>query len=309
VSNKKIKGKRSKEKFPPLPSREGMERVMADLTRFLEGRNFKNVDEANAFLEENVSGKGPLSRSVSRSPLERAQDLIYDAWDSATEGEAAELARRALTISPDCADAYNLLADVAAKSIEEKCDLYRHGVEAGERALGPDFFEENKGHFWGMLETRPYMRARQGLAECLWRLGKETEAIGHYETLLKLNPNDNQGIRDLLLACYLKRGDDAGAGRLYRQYCDDGAASFVWTKVLMEFRAGGPAAAVKALHAARKENPHVPKFLCGRKKMPRYLPDTYGWGDESEAVIYAANFSEAWLTNPAALTWLKAQAR
>ncbi len=307
--SEKTKGKRVKRTPPPLPNRQGMERLMADVTRLLQGQTFESVEEANLFLKENVSIGDPLPRSAPRSPLEQAQDLVYDAWDAATPREGTQLARQALAISCDCADAYNVLAEVEARSLEEKCDLYRQGMEAGKRALGPAFFEKNKGHFWGMIETRPYMRARQGLAECLWQLGKETEAISHYESLLELNPNDNQGIRDLLLACYLRRGDDSGAARLYKQYSDDGSASFVWTRVLMEFRSGGPPAALRALRVARKENPHVPKFLSGGKKMPRYLPGTYGWGDESEAIIYVANFVEAWLANPAALAWLKGQLR
>lgn len=305
--SRKITGKQRPKESAPLPRREGLERVTADLSRLLHGQDFKDIDEVNAFIKKAISGGGSIPRSPARSALEKAQDLTYDAWEAATPRQAAELARKALAISPDCADAYNILADAEATSVEKKCELYRLGVEAGERALGPAFFEENKGDFWGMIETRPYMRARQGLAECLWRLGKEGEAIKHYEALLELNPNDNQGIRDLLLGCYLKRGDDAGVARLYEEYSDDASASFVWTKVLVEFRRGGLLAASRVLPAALKENPHVAKFVCGQKKMPRYLPEMYGWGDESEAIVYAANFAEAWLANPAALLWLKSQ--
>jgi len=52
------------------------------------------------------------------------------------------------------------------------------GMEVGRRALGGKIFEES-GHFWGMLETRPYMRARAGLMRCLWEEGKHDKAIGH----------------------------------------------------------------------------------------------------------------------------------
>lgn len=137
------------------------------------------------------------------------------------------------------------------------------------RSLGPEFFRKNKGHFWGMLETRPYMRARQGLAKCLWGMGRGGEAIAHYEAILELNPNDNQGIRDGLLGCYLKWGDDAGASRLYKRYGDDRTAFFVWTRVHVEFRRGNLDAAGKALRAAVKHNRHVLAFLSGKKKMPR----------------------------------------
>ena len=53
-------------------------------------------------------------------------------------------------------------------------------MDAGELALGPKGFKEYAGHFWGFLETRPYMRARAGLAGTLLKLGDEDAAIRHY---------------------------------------------------------------------------------------------------------------------------------
>lgn len=250
---KKIKRKRSQGKspaLPPLPSRQSMERTMADLHRVLEGQQFQGLDEANKFLQNLLSEGGRIPQSSGRAPLEKAQDLAWEAWDAATPQHAAKLARQALAISPDCADAYNVLAEVEARTSEEAYELYRTAVETGERSLGQAFFEEHKGHFWGMLETRPYMRAQQGLAECLCSMGREDEAITHYEALLELNPNDNQGIRDVLLGCYLKRGNDVGAARLYEQYPNDGMASFIWTNVLVKFRRGNLDEACEALQVA-----------------------------------------------------------
>lgn len=83
-------------------------------------------------------------------------------------------------------------------------ELYEQGVEAGERALGSEAFEEWEGHFWGILETRPYMRARHGLALCLWEAGESKKAIEHYTEMLRLNPGDNQGIRYVLAGCLLE---------------------------------------------------------------------------------------------------------
>jgi tetratricopeptide (TPR) repeat protein len=73
--------------------------------------------------------------------------------------------------------------------------------------LGPQGFKEYRGHFWGFHETRPYMRARAGLAATLAQLGDADGAIGHYREMLKLNRNDNQGIRYLLAAALMKQGD------------------------------------------------------------------------------------------------------
>ena len=92
-----------------------------------------------------------------RSAVNEAQQVIYEAWEAPTRPRAITLARRALAISVDCADAHNILAEETARSLEEAIDLYQKGVEAGERALGKKAFKEDVGCFWGLLETRPYM--------------------------------------------------------------------------------------------------------------------------------------------------------
>ncbi len=94
-----------------------------------------------------------------------------------------------------------LLAEEEAKSAEEALEYYRKGVEMGGQALGPEGFEEYAGHFWGFFETRPYMRARAGLAAALDALGEVDAAIGNYQEMLRLNPGDNQGIRYVLTRC------------------------------------------------------------------------------------------------------------
>jgi tetratricopeptide (TPR) repeat protein len=127
--------------------------------------------------------------------LFEAQELMYEAFE-ARGPRCVALALQALVISPNCADAYVLLADETASSNEEARALLEEGVAAGERALGPQPFEEDVGYFWGILETRPYMRARAALAETLWALDRREEAVEHHRELLRLNPNDNQGLRD-----------------------------------------------------------------------------------------------------------------
>src|SRR5262245_8594464 len=128
------------------------------------------------------------------TPLSQAQDLAYQAFGQRDPRQRVRLAREALQICPDCADAHVLLAE-EADSRKEALTLYEQGVAAGERALGPEAFREQAGHFWGLLPTRPYMRARQGLAFSLWKAGRRDDAVGHLQDMLRLNPNDNQGIR------------------------------------------------------------------------------------------------------------------
>lgn len=72
--------------------------------------------------------------------------------------------------------------------------------------------------WWGELETRPYMRARQGLGLLFLQTKRYDEAIGEFKELLGRNPNDNQGIRYLVAPAYLLKDDLQGALREFDWY-------------------------------------------------------------------------------------------
>lgn len=243
-----------------------------------------------------------------RTAVDDAQEIMYDAWEAPTRKKAVALARKALTISPDCADAYNLLAEETATSLDEAIELYTKGVEAGERALGEEGFEEFAGHFWGFLETRPYMRARFGLASSFWQAGKKEEAVEHFKAMLELNPDDNQGIRYILMPCLIETGRDEEAQALFEMYEEDGMANWMYARTLLDFRKQGDSRqARRSLDEAQETNPFVPDFLLGRRKMPREIPWSHGFGDESEAILYVHEGRSAWQATPGALEWLAEQ--
>jgi hypothetical protein len=96
-------------------------------------------------------------KSADRVPaaLEQAQQLVYDAWEAKTVKDRLALARKALAISPLCADAYVLLAEHVLQGSDEQLELWRRGVNAGEQALGGDGFEKYAGRFWGSWRPDP----------------------------------------------------------------------------------------------------------------------------------------------------------
>lgn len=258
-------------------------------------------------MEKSMAGfAGAVGRE--RTAVDEAQMIIYDAWESDDPRERVSLARKALLVSADCADAYVLLAEESARTLEEAIDLFRKGIEAGERALGERAFKEDVGHFWGMLETRPYMRARAGLAECLWEAGRREEAVDHYQDMLRLNPNDNQGIRYMLMPWLIEMNRDKDAERLFKKYRNDASAFWLWSRVLLDFRRlGDSPEARRSFIEASEYNPHVVLLLTGRKKMPRHLPEYYGIADENEAVSYVYGSMAAWKASAGAVPWLAAQ--
>ncbi len=295
---------------PSPPSRMSMEKTMRELHQALESQNFTSEEEMNAFMAEfNARGGSPLpSAGGARTASEEAQELAYEAMEADDPNTAVSLAMRAVELDRRCVDALVILAHGGAKSQDELIENLEKAVWMGEQALGEEFFEENRGHFWGLIETRPYMRARQELAALLHDAGRTDDAIAHYEAMLELNPNDNQGLRYFLLAFYLARGDLDGARRLFKQYDDEGSAAFQWSRILERHISGDEAKAVILLAEARKDNAMVEPYLTGAKRMPRTLPDYYSPGEESEAKHVAISLRPAWKGHGKAVAWLKAQA-
>jgi tetratricopeptide (TPR) repeat protein len=303
MSDKKPKPVRqSKPKKTPLGPRN-IDQILSAMEKALEAGGLESPEEMNAFLRGVMESGEGIPEPVSRNAIDRAQDVMYKAWE-ARGPKRVQLAHKALEISPDCADAYCLLAAEAARTTEERKELYEKGVKAGEQAIGAEF-EELTGQFWGFLETRPYMRARAGLAGVLWRMGEREAAIEHYRDMLRLNPNDNQGIRYLLLDCYMESGRLKDAEKLLKQYKDDAGARWLYTAALLTFsKAGASPKANQQLQQALDHNPFVPTYLLGKKKLPRIMPAYIGFGDDNEAIDYATNGVLIWGRNKEALVWL-----
>jgi tetratricopeptide (TPR) repeat protein len=249
------------------------------------------------------------SQSALDPAIKKAQRLVYEAWEQRQPAERARLARQALQVSPDCADAYVILAEDEAETVEKAYEFYSQGTRAGERALGSQYFEENAGHFWGLLETRPYMRARLGMAECLAAMERHEEALAHYHDLLRLNPVDNQGVRHELVSLLVHLERDEEAQKVLDQFHNDFFACSVYTQALLAFRKYGDSPqAGDTLRLALARNPHVPAYLTGSKLPPAELPDYEDIGEESEAIHYVVDNFPNWWNTKGAIAWLNKQA-
>lgn len=232
------------------------ERSSVRIARMMEGRAFASLDEVNAEIDRagerglfDMTAEEEAASGRALTSLERAQELAYDAMEA--EGRLRiKRARQALSISPDCADAWVILAEDGSTP-EIALERYEQGVAAGARAIGADRFETLTGEFWGHLDTRPYMRARLGLAQTLRGLGRDDEALTHYRELLRLDPNDNQGVRYLLVVALLELNRDVEAGALVEELQDDIQALWPYARALCRFRNEGDTPSARAARGGR----------------------------------------------------------
>jgi tetratricopeptide (TPR) repeat protein len=297
----------------PASATRVAERATRRIAQLTEGRSFESLDELNAEIEQ-ASERGlfdmPAEEAAGRelTPLERAQELAYDAMEA--EGRLrVKRARQALAVSRDCADAWTILAE-SASTPELAVEHYEQALTAGMRAIGADRFEELTGEFWGHLETRPYLRARIGLAQVLADAGRLEEALPHYRELLRLNPHDNQGARYLLVVALLELNRDDEVGALLEAHADDAQALWPYARVLWLFRTEGDSGRARAaLDIARHVNPQVVKYLLDPDSLPFARPPHFALGSMDEAAYVAETLGAACTGTPGATSWLRSQAR
>lgn len=288
------------------PSMFDSERFHQLISKLISESGLTDINEINAYLEKNIMGK-PLDDLLGIEEEDstfQAQELAYQAMEAGSAKKALALAQKALVLDPFCVDALMQVALITAKSAAQQIQNVHEVLTKTESHLGQDYFEENRGHFWGLTETRPYMRALQTYGELLRTSGRHREAISICERMLDLNPGDNQGIRDILLGLYLQTGDLEGARRLLEAYDDSFFAVFLWGRVLERFLSGDMATAAKAYKEAKKANHFVVEYLTGQKRMPKQEVGYYSLGDENEAVHCIDMIGMAWVKAPGALEWL-----
>lgn len=239
------------------------------------------------------------------SSIGRAQKVIYEALECPDSIKRGEMALEALKISKNCVDAYVLLAKEFAATPEEALELYEAGLKAGRHFLGENYFEENAGHFWGLVETRPYMRAMEGMASVLWNMGEKYKSINTYLEILRLNPNDNQGIRYNLYNLMLEEDRDEELKKILDRYKCDTDPMWLYTSALWHFRKEGNSfLSMGFLRNAITANSHVPTYLLGKKESPENLPHYMTSGQWDEAVAYAVDAIGVWQKTPGAREWL-----
>lgn len=271
----------------------------------------RKVKEMFNYIEEYGMGGETDELMMLNSPgtsKDKAQALLHKAMEASSAKRRVQLAETVLEMYPDSSDAYLILAEESDNEQDARAFL-KDGIAAGKRELGELFFEKNKGDFWRLHETRPYIRICKSYAESCWFGGDTKEAAQILEHILELNTEDNTGARYLLAAVYLYSNQLKQAEQLMEKYGKgDAATAFAYDKIILEYKRNGITAQLNMLYrVARDVNKHVPDYLLGLKRLPHNLPDFVGMGNSDEAIEYVIMHSRLWANVPDLLKWMLKQ--
>lgn len=282
------------------------QRDMEKLMRQIGKMNFNSEEELKQFmgslLEKNVDD---IFDTEANNKQELALDILEQAYEKEDINEGRKLARKAIKIDPVCLDAYIYLGDTE-KSEKKRLEIYEKATVIGEAYFGEAYFEENKGHFWGLTETRPYMRAKMALAESLMRHKYLEKAAEEYFDMLELNPHDNQGVRYLLLPLLFVFEDYESLNHLLGAYIEDASPEWLFAQAFHEFISkGATPKAESLLKRAHNSNKFVIKYLLQQNKITNIPHGPQLPGGAEEAIHCATLLLSVVLLNDDIFNWLR----
>jgi len=282
---------------------------------------------AKLMVEADPDSSGISSMQISdRRVLERdmAKALGLDGDMTAEEAEADALFYKALDATDAETCGKNLEAALAKNprhidAIVELAQLYdddntaffflSRAIEFGEEDL-EDELRNDAGRFWGLHHTRPFMRAKQAIAAWYFEAGDLINAAYELEEMLRLNPNDNQGMRWMLMEAYCRMDRLDNAERLLREYPEDGTPFLPFTGLLIRFRKEGDSPELRtSLREQADWNPHIVPRLLEPSLISHEPFAMFSPRSPEEADLYCQQFLSVWKATPGAITWLRSAAR
>jgi len=244
----------------------------------------------------------PDTHDHKRRRAEEILDQGLEFLDQGDEEEAGRYFFKSIEIDSTYADGYNHLGNIAWRKLDWKQaeSLYRKALECAE----PEVKDIPTGEFWGILETRPYMRALHGLGLTAWKQGRLEEAVNIFQQMLKLNPNDNQGARYLLGPVYHQMRNLEAATQWYEQNGNDPQNLYNYALALIQQNKLDKAARI--LIFAIFANPYVAPMLL-KEKLPRsdWWYDT-SWAESEYADDYVSEYRSWWEKEDLPLVFLRA---
>lgn len=235
---------------------------------------------------------------------EQAQKIMYDAWGAAG-AERVRLAKEALKKDKKCVDAHVLLGHESATTLEEARDLFLKAVELGEKSLSKKTIESDQ--WWADLRTRPLMRAKMELGSVLWLMGQREDALNYLRELMRVNPQDHQGVRYRLIYFLISKRLYDEAKELLNQFVSEGASTWKYAKALLDYiLSKNSLRAKQSMRDAIAFNEFAPGLFYGDEEFPEVMPAYVGSHTPDEAVECAALGIEHWRTTDGAMEWMRA---
>lgn len=245
------------------------EKIMKQFWEYVNEHDIEITDDnINDVMQEFI----PIYNSNLKNKKEGLMELTdeekaYDLYDEAIECEdytkAKRLLKKSLKLKPDFLEAKMELALYKQDDIKVMKELHRLEKEEKDKLQKEGFFEDKYiSCFYGILETRPYIRLLHMIASRYHMRGCYKKAIEVYENIIILNENDNLGCRHSLMGLYALFEDKEKMDMILEKYPEKSVAPYLFQAVLY-YKLGDYVTARKNLRNLYHLVPDLKKMFSG----------------------------------------------
>ena len=269
------------------------------INEFLANTDAKDEKELNEKLQEFMQKYNAGEIDYTNTILDDAYELLEKAENTKSKTQAIKYAKEAYDMCPNCFDAILFQCDLEENGIK-RMKLLDDGLEFEKSRLTKEkyFDKENIGHFYGIFETRPYIRGLVIKAEYLLEEGKISQAENVCREVLRLNENDNMGARYLLMAIYATLEKENDMLKLYKKYPEEDL-EMMFPLFALYYKLGNDKKAKEYLNRVDKCNSNFVKFFKGTIKESKNVSSGYySRGDSSEIFMYLNRYDYLLITMP-----------
>ncbi len=259
---------------------------------FCANTDAKDEKELNEKLQELIQKYNAGEVEYENTILDDVYELLEKAENAKSKKQAIKYAKEAYDMCPDCFDAILFQVHLEDNPLK-RWRLLEDGLEHEKDRLEDEeyFKKDNIGHFYGIFETRPYIKGLFIKAELLIMDGKIKQSRDICKEILRLNENDNIGARYLLMAIYAYLEEEKDMLKIFNKYREENL-EMLFPLFVLYYKQGNDDKAKEYLDRINKANSHFIKFFKGTIKEDKDIPEGYySKGDSSEVLMYFRNYA------------------
>ena len=266
-------------------SRES-EKALKAMHQFLDenGAEDMTMDDVNGLLQKFTEDyNSNLPGRITEKTAKTADDYLELAEEAPTKAKAEKYIKKALELEPDNMDAVSASLDlIEDDSTWEYYQKLSEAVKNGAKLMEKKGFmdEDSIGEYWGILETRPYMRLLNRYADFMAEAGMMGLAAKEYEEMIRLSENDNLGVRYSLMHVYAYLEQEEPALELHKKYDGYEETQMLLPLSVLYFKRGDFDKAEDYLKRLCATNKDTKKFFRAIKKdkLDHYVEEISGYG-------------------------------
>lgn len=252
-----------------------------------------------------IDGTGRFTDDFRLNGAEQRLDGLLERCEAGRLSEMGRIAelKAILMDAPDYIDGHAHLGHALLRSEKHRAALsaYERGIALCDAVMPSDYSGTLS---WYEFGNRPFLGALHGAALAQLRLGKRKAAINLMQRLLSLNPDDNQGVRNLLGSEYL-RSREPDKARFALEGCADHFPPSAYDLALLLFRKNDFIAAATQLRRAFTANFYIAEILCGHPDPAlRSIWHGSNYAMPDLGRDYVRDYGKLWHDTPDALPFL-----